>query len=123
MFYHSAEQKSAAEAALAAAAQRAGVRALATAVEPAGRFYRAEDYHHKYYLTSDKSLMRDLKRLFPRQQDFEASTLVMRLNALAGHYKLPATLELPLNALSAQGQARVQELQQYSGGPAIRCAQ
>jgi hypothetical protein len=120
IFYHSPEQRTAAAAALAVAQQRAGTR-LFTAVEPAGRFYRAEGYHHKYYLTQDKLLMQELKRLFPRQADFEDSTLVMRLNALAGHYRLPAGISLPLTALSPAAQQRVAQLQEYSGGPAIRC--
>lgn len=123
IFYHDAAQQAAAQAAIDAEAKRLGVRHLATALEPAGTFYRAEGYHQKYYLTHDQALMRDLAQLLPSQRAFEDSTLVMRLNALAGRYKLAPKTELPLDALSAEGQARVQEMQAYSGGPAIKCAQ
>lgn len=123
IFYHDAVQRAAAEAAILAEAQRLGVRHLDTALEPFREFHRAEDYHQKYYLTHDKTLMSELRRLLPSQRAFEDSTLVMRLNALAGHYKLTPQIELPLDALSPAAQARVQELQAYSGGPAIKCAQ
>lgn len=123
IFYHDEDQRSTAEAALQAEAVRRGVRNLATALEPFREFHRAEDYHQKYYLTHDKLLMGELSRLLPSQRAFEDSTLVMRLNALAGHYKLPPQIELPLDALSTEAQARVQELQAYSGGPAIKCTQ
>lgn len=122
IFYRSSEQHAAAQAAIAAEAARLGVRQLATAIEPFREFHRAEDYHQKYYLTHDKLLDAELRRMFPSQRAFEDSTLVMRLNALAGRYKLPPEIALQLDALSPAAQVRVQEMQAYSGGPAIKCA-
>jgi hypothetical protein len=122
VFYHSEEQRVAAEAALVKASRRAGVSRITTDIEPAGVFYRAEGYHQKYYLTFDTTLMRELERLYPRQRDFEDSTLVMRLNALCGHYQLAVDTALPLDILSPAARLRVQELQAYTGGPALRCA-
>lgn len=48
IFTHSAEQAAAAKASLAAEAAKLG-RPIATQVEAAPAFYRAEDYHQKYF--------------------------------------------------------------------------
>ena len=50
VFYHSPEQKRAAEEAIARlAAQRVYADAIVTEVVPAGPFYLAEDYHQQYF--------------------------------------------------------------------------
>jgi peptide-methionine (S)-S-oxide reductase len=122
VFYHGGAQKAAAEKLLARWENAAGHK-LYVALEPATTFYRAEDYHHKYYLRSDKALMQGLRGLFATEQQFEDSTLVMRLNALEGGYILTpeAAAQLPLDQLSPEAQARVQALQERSGGPKISC--
>jgi peptide-methionine (S)-S-oxide reductase len=123
VFFHNEDQRATAASAIQAEAERLRVRKLATSLEPMGTFHRAENYHQKYYLTHDKALMDALRSLLPDQRSFEDSTLVMRLNALAGHYQLSAEIQLPLDALGPAAQLRVQELQAYNGGPAIKCAQ
>jgi peptide-methionine (S)-S-oxide reductase len=122
IFYHGAAQKAAAEKVLARWADAAGHK-LYVSLEPATEFYRAEDYHHKYYLRSDKVLMQSLSNLLPTEQDFEDSTMVMRLNALEGGYVLTPEMaaQLPLDQLSEGAQARVKALQERGGGPKIRC--
>lgn len=49
IFYHSPEQKAAAEAAKERL-QKAGKfgKSIVTQIEPAGKFYRAEEYHQRY---------------------------------------------------------------------------
>lgn len=49
IFYHSGEQRAAAEASRAAlTASRRFARPIATRIEPAGPFWRAEEYHQRY---------------------------------------------------------------------------
>lgn len=49
---------------------------------PLATFYRAEDYHQKYYLRRYTDLMRELSGLSERE--FQDSTLAMWLNACVG---------------------------------------
>lgn len=51
IFYYSPEQKTTAEAVKAKRAPKYA-RPIATTIEPAPEFYKAEDYHQKYYLRS-----------------------------------------------------------------------
>jgi peptide-methionine (S)-S-oxide reductase len=55
IFFHSEEQKKVAEKSLLAeeASERYDAQ-IVTAIEPAGIFYRAEDYHQKYFEKIDK---------------------------------------------------------------------
>lgn len=48
IFYHDAEQKKLAEQTLQSKEQELGKK-IATEIRPAQTFYRAEDYHQKYY--------------------------------------------------------------------------
>ena len=58
-----------------------------TPVLEGARFYRAEDYHQKYYLRHDTVLMRELDSLTPF--DFIESPVSARLNGyVAGHGSL-----------------------------------
>lgn len=60
---------------------------LLTPVLPLGAFYRAEDYHQKYYLRRFTGLMREFSGYGERQ--FEDSTVAMWLNACVdGHWNL-----------------------------------
>jgi peptide-methionine (S)-S-oxide reductase len=88
IFYRDEAQKAAAEASRAAWEKRIGGR-VSTALEPAGAFYRAEDYHQKYYLTHDALLMSELRSIYPDIRDFTDSTAVARLQGLVGGHGLP----------------------------------
>ena len=60
---------------------------MLTPILPLGTFYRAEDYHQKYYLRRYTGLMREFADYSERQ--FEDSTAAMWLNACVdGHLKL-----------------------------------
>ncbi len=52
----------------------------------AGTFYQAEDYHQKYYLTTQPDIRSILLARYPNYADFIASTAVARLNGYAGGY-------------------------------------
>lgn len=60
-----------------AQARLAKARGISSLIEGA-RFYVAEDYHQKYYLRHDSTLMRELADYAPAQ--LRESTLAARLN-------------------------------------------
>jgi hypothetical protein len=55
-------------------------RKLATRIEPLKQFYLAEDYHQKYYLRNDRTLMADFRAMFASDDDFRESTAAARVN-------------------------------------------
>lgn len=71
-------QKKVAEASRDQAAKRLG-KPIQTKILPLGRFWRAEDYHQKYYLRSNPALMRHFDA-----KGFVDSTGAARANGFAG---------------------------------------
>jgi peptide-methionine (S)-S-oxide reductase len=63
-FYHDADQKRIVEETRAEEAARRN-KAIATEVRPAGEFYRAEDYHQKYYLRRQRRLADEYQSIYP----------------------------------------------------------
>ena len=56
-------------------------RKLATRVEPIKRFTNAEEYHQKYSLRNDRTLMADFRAMFGSDEDaFRESTAAARVN-------------------------------------------
>ena len=51
---------------------------------PADSFYRAEDYHQKYYLQRYDELMDELRAPYPDFREFVDSTAAARLNGFLG---------------------------------------
>ncbi len=51
---------------------------------PADSFYRAEDYHQKYYLQRHAELVDELRAPYPDFRDFVDSTAAARLNGYLG---------------------------------------
>lgn len=85
LFFHDARQS---EIALSTrTALQAGLNSpVQTPVEPVGPFYRAEDYHQKYYLQRQPLLLAELQAHFTEFTGLVDSTLAARLNGyLGGH--------------------------------------
>ena len=78
---------------------------VTTQTRPLDHFYVAEDYHQKYYLRSDRILMRDFGAMYPGAGDFRESTAAARANGyLDGAGDAAALLaEVDSYGLSAEG--------------------
>lgn len=68
-----------------------------TRIDPLGTFYRAEDYHQKYKLRRQDSLMPAFKNYSSRE--FTDSTAAARLNGLVAGYRRSGEDRLDLEAL------------------------
>jgi peptide-methionine (S)-S-oxide reductase len=79
IFYHDEEQKKLAVESMKQEEARTH-RKIYTEISPAARFYRAEDYHQKYHLRQRPELIRELKAIYPSDDDFVNSTVAARLN-------------------------------------------
>ncbi len=80
VFAHDAAQRGAAERAVRAEALRRGAT-IHTAIEEAGTFWQAEDYHQKYRLRAHEDLLAEVRAVYPDTDDLVRSTLAARLNA------------------------------------------
>jgi peptide-methionine (S)-S-oxide reductase len=63
-------------------------------------FYRAEDYHQKYWLQASPELMQDFRRIYPDFKDFVNSTAAARVNGIMGGY---ATIDGTMEELGSYG--------------------
>ena len=81
-------------------------RPVYTAIEEAGIFYPAEDYHQKYYLRRLDKLIGEFKRIYPDDDQFIASTAAARINGYLGCNGKPENLkkEVGLFGLSEETQ-------------------
>jgi peptide-methionine (S)-S-oxide reductase len=103
VFTHSDEQKRLAEE----SKLREGARIkgkIVTEVVPIGEFTRAEGYHQKYVLRSERDILRELAAIYPEEKDFTDSTAAARINGYLDGYGTVAELqaELPGFGLSPQ---------------------
>ena len=105
IFYHDDAQKKAALASKAALEKKIG-RSVTTRVLPVRSFTLAEDYHQKYILKQNRSLVREINSVYPNHRDLVNSTAAARLNGYASGYGTPEQLarELPDLGLSEQGE-------------------
>lgn len=104
-FFHDAEQKRQIETKREAVEQR-WKETLHLEILSADSFYRAEDYHQKYYLQRHTELMDDLQGFYPDFQDLVDSTAAARLNGFLGGaqtHRLQAE-DLSRYGLSERGQ-------------------
>jgi peptide-methionine (S)-S-oxide reductase len=111
IFYHDEAQRILATKALKAEAARRG-SVVHTRLLALDRFYRAEDYHQKYYLRRRADLMKTFNAVFRKPIDFADATISMRVNAyLAGHGSLETVRrELEKHGLSESDAARIRAM-------------
>ncbi len=83
IFYHDEEQK---RLALESKSRHEAEQNITILTEfiPYPRFYLAEDYHQKYYLTNVPDLLKELTAVYPDVNDFVNSTAVARVNGYVG---------------------------------------
>lgn len=86
IFVHDASQRAAAQESRARIAASLGAT-VHTAVEDAGVFWPAEDYHQKYMLRRSPALVRELLRRLPDESALRDSTVAARLNGVLGGYR------------------------------------
>lgn len=90
VFTTSEQQRQTAEDSRRQLAERTG-RPVQTAIEAAGSFTQAEDYHQKYYLQRVAPLMAELQQRYPDRQQLYRSAVAARLNGYLGCHGDPAT--------------------------------
>ena len=83
-----------------------------TRIEPLKRFWMAEDYHQKYYLRQDRTLLKEFRGFYPHDADFVASTAAARVNGYLGGFASASRLvrELESLGLSETASARLQQV-------------
>ena len=96
-FYQDEEQKQLAEASKAKLEASTGNQ-VHTEILPLKEFYRAEDYHQKYYLRKNRQLMAELETFYPTEKDFVDSTLAARLSAYSAKHGFAKVLESELDS-------------------------
>lgn len=79
IFVHDEEQERIARDVVAQLEARRGAT-VQTEIVTTWRFYRAEDYHQKYALQADATLMREFRRMYPDVRGFVDSTAAARVN-------------------------------------------
>ncbi len=111
IFYHDEIQRRQAEASLARETERRQT-VLHTDLRPFSSFYRAEDYHQKYYLRRENDLMRELAKYYPNNRELVDATAAARINGyLAGFGDRQALVAHGDRlGLSAEGLGRVLEV-------------
>jgi peptide-methionine (S)-S-oxide reductase len=98
LFYQGEEQRRLALESMEREQARHG-RAIHTETLPAPRFYRAEDYHQKFYLRQDPGLMGEFRTIYPDARDFTDSTAAARVNGYLAGYGSRTSLQADLDIL------------------------
>jgi peptide-methionine (S)-S-oxide reductase len=105
VFYHNDAQKMVALKTRDREQAKRGVR-IATEILPATEFYVAEDYHQKYLLRSETSLMTEFRAMYPDAKDFTNSTAAARVNGYLGGHGSKEMVDKEIDKVGLSPEAR-----------------
>jgi peptide-methionine (S)-S-oxide reductase len=105
VFYHNDAQKMVALKTRDREQAKRGVR-IATEILPATEFYIAEDYHQKYLLRSETSLMTEFRAMYPDAKDFTNSTAAARVNGYLGGHGSKEMVDKEIDKVGLSPEAR-----------------
>lgn len=105
IFYHDPEQKALARQTLNRQQDLLGQK-IYTEIEPRTRFYRAEDYHQKYYLRQHPGFLREMGEHYPDFAALVDSTAAARINGYLGGYGDAEDLARELESLGLSPQSQ-----------------
>jgi len=92
-------------------------RKLPTRIEPIKRFTNAEDYHQKYYLRNDRTVMADFRAMFGDDQEaFRESTAAARVNGYVAGDGAKAQLGAEMEFLGLSEAGRAHLISRVGGG-------
>lgn len=103
IFYQDESQKKKAEASrenLAGSSHNG----IFTAIEPAGEFFAAEDYHQKYLMRKATGILQEFQSIYPDPEAFVTSTAAARINGYLGCNGEPGILEEEIEQLGLSKQ-------------------
>lgn len=103
IFHHDEAQRLEAEATLLEQLQIHGE--LHTEIEPFTAFFRAEDYHQKWYARNHSLLLRDLASIYPDPLALTDSTTAARVNGVAGRHYTADRLEAEIDSFGLSEEA------------------
>jgi methionine-S-sulfoxide reductase len=111
IFYHGEDQKNAALLSRRQAETQLG-REIQTEVIPLTAFYRAEDYHQKYYLQKKPELFSEFAIIYPETGRLTGSTAAARVNGFLGGYGSLKSLQEQIDSfgLSPSGKERLLQI-------------
>jgi len=89
---------------------------VATRIERLGEAWMAEDYHQKYYLRNDRTLMPEFRAMYRSDAGFVASTAAMRVNGYLAGNGARAQLEQEIDVLGLSEKGRAYLRAQVEGG-------
>jgi peptide-methionine (S)-S-oxide reductase len=89
---------------------------IATEILPVEAFYVAEDYHQKYLLREEASLMREFQAMYPGPKDFRNSTAAARVNGYLGGHGSEQMIRKEIDQLGLSPEARQRLLHVWERG-------
>jgi peptide-methionine (S)-S-oxide reductase len=91
--------------------------AIKTQILPYNGFTPAEDYHQKFHLRDEYTLMEEFRHMYPHTVELVASTAAARVNGYLGGYGTMEELkkELESYGLSEAGKTRLLDIVEKSG--------